>query len=278
MQQLNPEAEATKAEAKTIEYTTGLTPPTFETQEVYDLTDPEQPREWLERNKTKASKERDKALAQASVRMLYSTDVSKLDDAGVKGLYQSVTEGVFGIPDTEGAFFGTRGSKDDFRRNVDLLRQFFKGNYKLAQDPEAEEFRKKSWEEKFKYALEHETAGNAISSDMGGERGTTLGEKIFSLAWMEVAAGDPDRAKEHEARAGDIARRGNYETMTPEEKHAYEADVIGDYERKLAKREPLFTYVRMAAELSDEGAYLLAKSYNEDELDVPGILGLPEDE
>ena len=138
------------------------------------------------------------------------------------------TEGVFGIPDTEGAFFGTRGSKDDFRRNVDLLRQFFKGNYKLAQDPEAEEFRKKSWEEKFKYALEHETAGNAISSDMGGERGTTLGEKIFSLAWMEVAAGDPDRAKEHEARAGDIARRGNYETMTPEEKHAYEADVIGE--------------------------------------------------
>lgn len=280
----DPMQETTEAaisqDQKTIEYTTGLNPPKFETQEVYDLTDPEQPKEWLERNRTKAQKEQDKALAQASVRMLFSTDLSKLDDAGVKGLYQSVTEGVWGMPDNEGAFFGKRGSKDDFRRNVELLRQFFKGNYKLAEDPEAEEFRKKSWAEKFEYAREHESAGNALASIAGGERGASLGELVY-LGAIANAQGEmaltPSMGMPTEEQK-EIGRKINYDTMTPEEKHAYEADVISDYERKLAKREPLFTYVRMAADLSDEGAYILAKSYNENELDVNGILGLPEDE
>ena len=44
----DPMQETTEAaisqDQKTIEYTTALTPPKFETQEVYDLTDPEQPR------------------------------------------------------------------------------------------------------------------------------------------------------------------------------------------------------------------------------------------
>ena len=271
---------ATAQDAKTIEYTTGLTPPTFEPQRVFDLTDPEQPKEYLEQNKTRETRERERALAEASVRMLFATDVSKLDDAGVKGLYQSVTEGVWGMPDAEGAFFGKRGSATDFRRNVDLLRQFFKGNYKLAEDPEAEEFRRKTWDEKFRYALEHETAGNALASTVGGERGATLGEMVF----LSVAAGNdgmtlppPGGDPNAEARR-EVSRKMNYETMTPEEKRKYEADVIGDYERKLAKREPLYTYVRMAADLSDEGAYILAKSYNDGALDVPNIMGLPEDE
>ena len=118
----DPATGAAKADAKTIEYTTGLKAPEFETQEVYDLTDPEQPREWLERSRTKEQERRDRALAEASVRMLFETDLSRLDDAGAKGLYLSVTEGVWGIPDSEGAFFGKRGSGEDFRRNAELLR------------------------------------------------------------------------------------------------------------------------------------------------------------
>ena len=76
MQETQGTTEALKTEAKAIEYTTDVNPPVFEPQQVYDLTDPEQPREWLERNRTKAQKEQDKALAQASVRMLFSTDIS----------------------------------------------------------------------------------------------------------------------------------------------------------------------------------------------------------
>ena len=276
----DPATGAAKADAKTIEYTTGLKAPEFETQEVYDLTDPEQPREWLERSRMKEQKRRDRALAEASVRMLFETDLSRLDDAGAKGLYLSVTEGVWGIPDAEGAFFGKRGSGEDFRRNAELLRQFFKGDYRLAEDPEAEEFRKKSWKEKFEYALSHETAANALSSTAGGERGASLGELVYLSAVSSAQGGmsfTPDTGRPTETQK-EASRKTNYETMTPEERHRYEADVIGDYERRLAKREPLMAYLRMAAELSDEGAYILAKSYNENALDVPGVLGLPEDE
>jgi len=62
--QQDPERAATAQEAKTIEYTTGLTPPTFETQEVFDSTDPAQPTASLERNKTKETREREKALKE----------------------------------------------------------------------------------------------------------------------------------------------------------------------------------------------------------------------
>jgi hypothetical protein len=129
-------------------------------------------------NETEESKTQGAALRQASVDMLFATDISRLDDAGVGALYKSVTGGVWGIPDEDGSFFGKRKSAD-MRNNVEMLRRFFKGEYNLIEDKEAEEWRKKTWEEKFKYAKEHESAGNILASTVGGERGVTLGEMVI---------------------------------------------------------------------------------------------------
>ena len=135
--------DALMMEAKAITYTTNLTPPSFEPMIG------ENGKPTGKRQKTEATRAMEEARSKASVELLFRTDLSQLDEAGVKGLYQSVTEGVFGMPDTTGRFFGKRGSATDFRHNVDLLRAFFRGQYRLAEDPEAEEFRKMSWEEKF---------------------------------------------------------------------------------------------------------------------------------
>ena len=76
------------------------------------------------------------ARFKASADMLFSTDVSKLDDTGAAALYQSVTEGMFGLPDEDGSVaFGKRASKDP-RENIEKLRKFVKGDYALIEDPE----------------------------------------------------------------------------------------------------------------------------------------------
>ena len=83
----------------------------------------------------KSASER-KARFQASAEMLFKTDLSKLDDVGVSGLYQCVTEGMFGLKDTDGQIaFGKRASKNP-RENIDMLRRFVKGEYNLIEDPE----------------------------------------------------------------------------------------------------------------------------------------------
>ena len=228
-------------------------------------------------NETEESKAQRAALRQASVDMLFSTDISRLDDAGVGALYKSVTGGVWGIPDEDGSFFGKRKSAD-MRSNVEMLRRFFKGEYNLIEDKEAEEWRQKTWEEKFRYAKEHESAGNILASTVGGERGVTLGEMVYLGAISQNLSYQLMKDKESERAAKDISRRLNYNTMTKEEKRKYEADVISDYEKKLAKREPLVRFLSMSCDLSDRAAYLLAKSYREGKLDVANILSLEEDE
>ena len=173
-----------------------------------------------------------RARAQASAQMLFGTDVSKLDDAGASALYQSVTEGMFGIPDQDGSVaFGKRASKDP-RQNIDMLRRFVKGEYSLIEDPEYTKWRQMDDEAKFKYALEHETAGNALKSFYKGERGPSALEvigHIFTPAPMKFGELRPQQEVEYQ-------RKLRYEDLTEEEKARYRNDVFSDYEKKLSRR------------------------------------------
>lgn len=227
-----------------------------------------------------------KARFKASADMLFSTDVSKLDDAGASALYQSVTEGMFGLPDEDGSVaFGKRASKDP-RQNIDMLRKFVKGDYALIEDPEYTKWRQMDDEAKFKYALENETTGNKLRSYMKGERGAGfwgnmrggVGMSIVGLPAGAVAF-QPDYIRaQNEEIAMESARRSNYETLTDEEKEKYRADVIGDYDEKLSRRQTLATFLQFAHGLSDRAGYLLAKSFNDGTPDAANIEGLPEDE
>ena len=84
-------------------------------------------------DRTKRERE---ARFRASADMLFSTDLTKLSGEGAAALYESVTEGMFGIPDQDGSMaFGKRAAKDP-RQNIDMLRRFVKGEYSLIEDPE----------------------------------------------------------------------------------------------------------------------------------------------
>ncbi|MBR0505673.1 MAG: hypothetical protein IJJ84_09720, partial [Kiritimatiellae bacterium] len=214
-----------------------------------------------------------RARAQASAQMLFGTDVSKLDDAGTSALYQSVTEGLFGIPDQDGSVaFGKRASKDP-RQNIDMLRRFVKGEYSLIEDPEYTKWRQMDDEAKFQYALEHETVGNSLKSFYKGERGPSVLE-IFTHALtpapMKFGALRTEAERETQ-------RKMRYEDLTDEEKEKYRADVLADYEKKLSRRQTLATFLQFSHGLSDRASHLLAKSFTDGTPDS-NIETLPEDE
>lgn len=216
------------------------------------------------------------ARARASARMLFGTDVSKLDEAGASALYQSVTEGLFGISDEDGTVaFGKRASKDP-RANIDMLRRFVRGEYSLIEDPEYTKWKAMDEEAKFRYALENETVlGSKLGSYMKGERGAGFWENLRGGAGMSIpglpagaVAFQPKAIREQNAElAKESARRSNYDTLTDEEKAQYRADVIGDYDEKLSRRQTLATFLKFANGLSDRAGYLLAKSFNDGTVD-----------
>ena len=229
----------------------------------------------------RTKKER-QARFKASADMLFSTDVSKLDDAGVSALYQSVTEGMFGLPDEDGSVaFGKRASKDP-RANIEMLRKFVKGDYTLIEDPEYTKWRQMDDEAKFKYALEHETVRNMVKSKMKGERGTSplvamaAGDmSSYAIPWTE----EQRKGQEIDRKwREDAIRNSFYESMDEEKKAAYRADVVADYEEKLSRRQTLATFLQFAHGLSDRAGYLLAKSFSDGMPDAANIEGLPEDE
>ena len=223
----------------------------------------------------RTKKER-QARFKASADMLFSTDVSKLDDAGASALYQSVTEGLFGIPDEDGTVaFGKRATKDP-RANIDMLRKFVKGDYTLIEDPEYTKWRQMDEDAKFQYAREQETIGNKIKSNLKGERGFSIIE--LAGAGMPGAQFGNVFQNMEAPNKSDVIRRTQYETLTDEEKAAYRADVIGDYEEKLSRRQTLATFLQFAHGLSDRAGYLLAKSFRDGTPDAANIEGLPEDE
>lgn len=222
------------------------------------------------------TKKERRARFKASADMLFSTDVSKLDDAGASALYQSVTEGLFGLPDEDGTVaFGKRASKDP-RTNIDMLRKFVKGDYTLIEDPEYTKWRQMDEDAKFQYAREQETTGNKIKSNLKGERGFGISE--LAGAGMPGAQFGNVFQNMEAPNKSDVIRRTQYETLTDEEKAAYRADVIGDYEEKLSRRQTLATFLQFAHGLSDRAGYLLAKSFSDGTPDAANIEGLPEDE
>ena len=222
-----------------------------------------------------------KARAQASVHMLFGTDVSKLDDAGASALYQSVTEGIFGLPDEDGSVaFGKRAAKDP-RQNIDMLRRFVKGEYTLIEDPEYTKWREMDEEAKFRHALEHETTGNMVKSKLKGERGTSpltvmaAGDmSSFAMPWNDEQRTGQDKDGKWRKNA---IRNSSYETMDEDEKATYRKDVIADYDEKLSRRQTLATFLQFSQGLSDRAGHLLAKSFADGTPDS-NIETLPEDE
>ena len=203
-----------------------------------------------------------RARFMASSRMLFATDVSRLDNPGAAALYQSVTEGMFGLRDENGSLaFGKRASSDP-HENINMLRRFVKGEYSLIEDPEYTTWRQMDEEAKFRYALEHEGWMNKAKSDLKGERGSSILEKIALMGTSSAPGFQlPDETRK------DIIRRSNYEDLNDEEKAKYRADVIGDYEEKLSRRQTLATFLQYSQGLSDRASYLLAKSFSEGRID-----------
>lgn len=222
-----------------------------------------------------------RARAQVSAQMLFGTDVSKLDDAGASALYQSVTEGLFGLPDEDGSVaFGKRASKDP-RANIDMLRRFVKGEYSLIEDPEYTKWREMDDDAKFKYALEHETTGNMAKSKLKGERGTNplvamaAGDmSSYAIPWTEEQRQGQEIDRK---RRGDAIRNSFYDSMDEDKKAAYRADVVADYDKKLSRRQTLATFLSFSQGLSDRASHLLAKSFADGTPDS-NIETLPEDE
>ena len=213
----------------------------------------------------------------ASGEMLFKTDLSTLDDVGASALYEVVTDGMFGLKDSDGSLaFGKRASKDP-HQNLELLRRFVKGEYNLIEDPEYTKWREMDEEGKFRYALEKEPKTNKVKSYLKGERGAGPVEQLaggLSISMPGMPAGTaalftPSHIrKQNEAVYNESVRRSNYDALNDEEKAAYRADVIGDYEKKLSRRQTLATYLQFASNLSDKAAYYLAESYQNGSPDI----------
>ena len=220
------------------------------------------------------TKDERRARSSASADMLFSTDISKLDDSGAAALYQSVTEGLFGMADEDGSMaFGRRASKDP-RANIDMLRRFVRGEYSLIEDPEYARWRQMDDEAKFRYALENESTGAKVKSYLKGERGSTPLEDVSMLGDMPAFGPAADYELK---RRSEIQRRQNYEGLDDEEKAKYRADVVSDFDKKLSRRQTLATFLRVSNGLSDRAGYLLAKSFADGRPDE-NVETLPEDE
>ena len=215
-----------------------------------------------------------RARAIAASKNLFQTDISRLDDAQVSGLYQATARALFQIEDPDGKVaFGKKAG--DARTNVGLLRDFCKGNYKLIQDDEYESWRAMDEEQKFRYALEHEGAENKAKSYF-----QRRGLSISDLAGAGMPGAQFGNVFQNAAAPGrdEVLRKQNYENLTPEEQAVYRKDVIEDYKKKLSKRQVLATYLAMTDGLSDRASTLLAKAYNTGTVDVEAMEALPQKE
>lgn len=215
----------------------------------------------------------------ASGEMLFKTDLSTLDDTGASALYEVVTEGMFGLKDSDGQMaFGKRAKKNP-RENLEMLRRFVKGEYNLIEDPEYTKWREMDEEGKFRYALENEPKSSKIRSYVLGERGagllehanavSSVGPKVMGPGALIADFFTPKKEKERKEHVfREAARRSKYDNLNDEEKAAYRADVIGDYEKNLSRRQTLATYLQFASNLSDKAAYYLAESFQKGTPDI----------
>ena len=222
---------------------------------------------------TDEERKRRQAKLIAARNVLFSSNIEKMTPEFASGFYQAVHRGLFGLEDPDGKVaFGSRAS-DDPKKNLEMLRRFCKGEHQLIEDDEQQKWRQMSWEEKFKYAREHESARNSFASIAKGERGASLGE----LAYLSAVAGSegmmlpPPGGDPNKEATREISRRINYDTMTPEEKKAYETDIIADYEERLMKNNRLAAYLGLTEGLSDRAKWLVAKGVNDGECDMDAL-------
>ena len=216
---------------------------------------------------------RRRAGMQAAAQVLFRTDISKLDDDAVGGLYRASAKALFGIEDPDGTVAFGRKRAGDARHNVELLRQFCKGDYSLIRDPEYDAWRAMDEEQKFRHALENESKSAKVKGNLEGKRGASLWEMLA----LAGTSGSPDSMLPPHIRA-DIQRRMDYDKLTPEEQEVYRRDVIGRYDRKIAKEQVLATYLAAKEGMSDRAAELLANSYNRGEVDVDAVAALSDED
>ena len=162
---------------------------------------------------------------ESALRVLFTSDVENMTPEFAAGFYRSVHRNLVGLEDPDGSVaFGSRKS-DDPKKNIEMLKQFCLGDHKVISSPERRAWMEMTWDQKFKYALEHETTGNKIGSNLEGNRGST----IFEMAGAGMPGAQFGNVVQNAdaPNKADIVRRTQYESMTPEEKRQYEADVIG---------------------------------------------------
>ena len=207
---------------------------------------------------------------ESALRVLFTSDIENMTPEFAAGFYRSVHRNLIGLEDPDGSVaFGSRKS-DDPKKNIEMLKQFCLGDHKVISSPERRAWMEMTWDQKFKYALEHETAGNAIGSHLKGDRGVSLGEMVAAGAQSGASAFSPAEGQPTEIQK-DVSRRLDYESMTPEEKRKYEADVIRDYDERLLKDNRLAAYLELTADLSDKAKWLVAKGLNDGECDMDAL-------
>ena len=207
---------------------------------------------------------------ESALRVLFTSDVENMTPEFAAGFYQSVHRNLVGLEDPDGSVaFGNRKS-DNPKKNIEMLKQFCLGDHKVISSPERRAWIEMTWDQKFKYALEHETAGNAIGSHLKGDRGVSIGEMVAAGAQSGASAFSPTEGHPTEIQK-DVSRRLDYESMTPEEKRQYEADVIRDYDERLLKDNRLAAYLELTADLSDKAKWLVAKGLNDGECDMDAL-------
>ena len=203
------------------------------------------------------------ARIRASAQLLRETDDTRLDDIGKAALFRAVASGIAGIHvHNPSEMFGTRATAD-MGGNIALLRRFADGEWDLLDDPEVVEWRKakeQGEEAAAKYA--HERIGGAKDASSLG-RGMMFGVEAAAqarsgMSWqgMQPALGEMNAATDELS----------YDKLDEEGKAKWRRERIEAYERKMAKGNPVATFLRMTGGLDDEAKSMVERAWRTGEL------------
>ena len=217
--------------------------------------------------KIEAVRKRRLNLARAAAQMVFSKDIDLMDDLSRAGLYRASTKALFGFEDTDGRVaFGKKAG--DMKSNLERLRLFLKGDVSQIEDEDVAAWRKlhgADEETRFRHADAHLKGKGSRDWDNGPSAVELAGAGMpgaqFGNFMQNAAAPTKDAA----------TRKMRYETMNDEEKAAFRADTIARYERQIASANPLSMFLKTSAGISDEAAWILAKCYQNGNVDVKDI-------
>lgn len=217
--------------------------------------------------KIEAVRKRRLNLARAAAQMVFSKDIDLMDDESRAGLYRASTKALFGFEDTDGRVaFGKKAG--NMKSNLERLRLFLKGDVSQIEDEDVAAWRKlhgADEETRFLHADAHLKGKGSRDWDNGPSvvelAGAGMPGAQFGNFMQNAAAPTKDAA----------TRKMRYETMNDEEKAAFRADTIARYERQIASANPLSMFLKTSAGISDEAAWILAKCFQNGNVDVKDI-------